>query len=58
MEDVERLAEILTGDRVLISNTPLCGTVLLTNDEFALVAVDNTQHGITLPIEQLRLIGH
>lgn len=58
MEHTERTAEILTGDRVHILNTPLSGTVLFAGDESALVAVDNTQNGITLPIEQLRLIGH
>ena len=58
MEHTERPAEILTGDRVHVLNTPLCGTVLLANDELAFVAVDNTPYEITFAIEQLRLIGH
>jgi hypothetical protein len=56
MQQTERPAEILTGDRVHILNTPLCGTVLFADAEFAYVGLD-TGYEITFAIEQLRLIG-
>jgi hypothetical protein len=58
MQQTERLAVILRGDRVHVLNTPLCGTVLSTDDEFAFVALDNTPDVIAFAIEQLRPIGH
>ena len=58
MQQTERLAVILRGDRVHVLNTPLCGTVLSADDEFAFVAVDNTLDVIAFAIEQLRLVEH
>ena len=58
MQQSEREAVILRGDRVYVLNTPLCCTVLFADDDFAFVAVDNTPYESTFAIEQLRLIGH
>lgn len=57
MEHVERLAEILRGDRVRVVGTDQFGTVLSVEDAFALVSFD-TGSEITVPIERRSLAGH
>jgi hypothetical protein len=57
MDDVCQLIGVLRFDRVTVAASGQPGTVLCTDDEYALVRLDSGDE-LTVPLDQIRLVAH